>query len=507
MIQATAANSRSRFAIKKSYSIENGYPSRRRSLVGDAKFETIVNKQTKDSWLEEQRKLSNDDELSEEEVFLVSGPIVVEEPATIVQQTSLVFALKDGIVSIARILKAIEGSKGTVKHIESRQSKTSGAQTDVLVKVELTREALLHLMKVFRQSSSLVDVNILNENQISIKGPWYPKHISDLDLCNHLMTKYEPDLDMDHPGFSDMKYRARRKEIADIAFEYKYGQPIPRVKYTESEIQTWGTVYKQLISLFSTHACKQHIQVFKLLEEHCGYRADNIPQLEDISNFLRKSTGFTLRPAAGLLTARDFLASLAFRVFQCTQYVRHGSSPDHSPEPDCIHELLGHVPMLADPTFAQFSQELGLASLAASDEEIEKFATLYWFTVEFGLCKEGNEIRAYGAGLLSSFGELKHALSGKPQLLPFEPSVSAVQPYQDQDYQDVYFVSESFEDTKTKFRQWLSKNLKRPYEIYYNPTTQTVQLLDDISKVEELLMTVKNQFQLISNAIEKFKTH
>lgn len=250
-----------------------------------------------------------------------------------VQRAALVLRLREGISSLSRILKTVETFKGTVTHVESRPSKKEGLQFDVLVKVDMTRQSLLQLIRNLRQSSSLAGVTLLADNSVSIKDPWFPRHASDLDNCNHLMTKYEPDLDMNHPGFADKEYRARRKVIAEIAFAYKYGDPIPSIPYTDTENNTWNRVFNTLIDLVPKHACIEYQRVFKKLQDEKIFEPARIPQLQEVSDFLKRETGFTLRPAAGLLTARDFLSSLAFRVFQSTQYIRHINSPYHTPEP------------------------------------------------------------------------------------------------------------------------------------------------------------------------------
>ena len=122
---------------------------------------------------------------------------------------------------------------------------------------------------------------------VTIPGCWFPRHVSELDECNHLLTKFEPELDMTHPGWSDQEYRARRKMIADVTFSYTFGDKIPRIEYTKEEIATWDAVYSKVFELLPGRASSMHRKYLSVMETECGFGLGKIPQLEDVSNFLK----------------------------------------------------------------------------------------------------------------------------------------------------------------------------------------------------------------------------
>jgi phenylalanine-4-hydroxylase len=181
---------------------------------------------------------------------------------------------------------------------------------------------------------------------------------------------------------------------------------------------------------------------------------DHIPQLEEVTSALTPLTGWEFHPAAGLVPLAEFYGSLADRVFHSTQYLRHPSSPLYTPEPDIVHELVGHAATFCEPGFARVNRAFGEAAERVDEQTLSRIARLYWYTLEFGVCKEGGALKAYGAGLLSSFGELG-GFEARAELKPFDPAVIAETPYDPTDYQRVLFVAHSFAEMSERVCEWL----------------------------------------------------
>ncbi|KAA3678826.1 tyrosine 3-monooxygenase [Paragonimus westermani] len=163
---------------------------------------------------------------------------------------------------------------------------------------------------------------------------------------------------------------------------------------------------------------------------------------------------------------------------------------------DVIHEFLGHVPLLTNRKFADFAQRLGLVSLGASNDFVNKLTTLFWFTIEFGLCLEVDQLRAVGAGILSSFGELEHAFSDESEKRPLEPSTTAIQPYDDVGYQPVYFVCQSFELMEQQLNEYV-RTVQKDVWATYDPYTETMKLRSSTELREAVIENVAKQIEAL----------
>jgi phenylalanine-4-hydroxylase len=261
-------------------------------------------------------------------------------------------------------------------------------------------------------------------------------------------------LDPDHPGFRDPLYRARRNEIARIALQYRLGTPIPRIEYASEEHAVWQTVWEKLAPVHERHACRAYLEACAQLplDHH------RIPQLADVNPLLRERTGFQMVPVAGLVASRAFLGQLGSSVFLATQYIRHASRPLYTPEPDVVHELCGHAASFCIPTLARLNRVFGRAAARATDEQITLLERLYWYTLEFGLVEEGGVPKAFGAGLLSSFGELGR-FDSAAAIRPFDPDEAADRPYDPTDYQAVLYVVPSLQAAADTIESWLARRL------------------------------------------------
>ena len=246
-----------------------------------------------------------------------------------------------------------------------------------------------------------------------------------------------------HPGMHDPVYRQRRDVIATAASRWTPGEPAPAVDYTDDEHEVWRVVCDDLRDKHETYACREFLDG----KEALGLPTDRVPQLEELSDGIEPLTGFRYRPAAGLVPLREFYGALADHSFWATQYVRHHSVPLYTPEPDVLHEVVGHGNTLADPRFTELYEAAGAASRRVeSAEALEFVSRVFWFTLEFGVVHEPDGLKAFGAGILSSPGEIEEFRS--MTILPLDIAAMGTQDYDITHYQEVLFAARSFAEVQ-----------------------------------------------------------
>ena len=234
--------------------------------------------------------------------------------------------------------------------------------------------------------------------------------------------------------------RPPRGDYAQARADYSCEQHWER--YSAAEHDLYRRLYERQAAQLPGLACEEFIEAV----QHLG-APDRIPRFDALSEKLHRATGWEVVAVPGLIPEEAFFALLAQRRFPVTGWIRKPEEFDYVVEPDVFHDLFGHVPLLFNPMFADYMQAYGAGGLKASRlEACEYLARLYWYTVEFGLIATPAGLRAYGAGILSSAGELRHSVTSRaPRRLPFELERIMRTRYRIDSYQASYFVIDSFE--------------------------------------------------------------
>jgi phenylalanine-4-hydroxylase len=212
--------------------------------------------------------------------------------------------------------------------------------------------------------------------------------------------------------------------------------------YTDENHAVWELLYRRRMSELAATGSR----VFLDGAEAIGLRPDRVPDLDEVNARLEARTGWNAVPVTGFIEAPTFFRSLAQRRFPTTVTVRPREQLDYLPEPDIFHDVFGHVPLHADPVFADFLQRFGaVAAAARTPTDIDRMARLFWFSVEFGLVREEGRVKVYGSGLISSAGDAANALSPRCEHREFSLDAVFSQPFRIDRLQDVLFVIDGFE--------------------------------------------------------------
>lgn len=249
-------------------------------------------------------------------------------------------------------------------------------------------------------------------------------------------------LDPGHPGEHDAAYVERRRFLFDLTRRHRLENlGPPHIDYTAEETRIWRAVTPQLHDLHEKHACRMYLDAKREL----AINETDVPQLRDISRRLEATTQMHLVPAEGALPYRTFYSYIGNRGFPVTQFLRHGTHPEFTPEPDMIHDCLGHVPPLMNRDYAELLTLIGKsASTTPHGEQVLALKRFSWFSIEFGLIEEAGEVKVFGAGILSSTGEIPYSLfSPEVTRRPFVTEQVIAQDYDPSRMQTNLFVAPS----------------------------------------------------------------
>lgn len=261
-------------------------------------------------------------------------------------------------------------------------------------------------------------------------------------------------LDPKHPGINDIAYITRRTQLFNIARDYRLSnRGIPLVQYTTEENAIWQFIYEHLDEAHQIYAC----DFYRLGKQRLNFTAKKMPEIFELSATLNRDYGFSLVAAEGLIPPRAFFAYLSKRIMPCTQYLRHGSHPSYTPEPDAVHDIIGHIPPLLHPEYAELIALIGEGVKQADDHELLAWEKIYWFTIEFGLIEEKDSVKSFGAGLFSSYEEMQHAFSTHVQLKPFDLEAIIHNDYDPTRLQEIFYVIPSIKTLHQALEKFLQR--------------------------------------------------
>ncbi len=211
--------------------------------------------------------------------------------------------------------------------------------------------------------------------------------------------------------------------------------------YTAEEASVWRDLFELQMSRLRRHASKAYLDGQVAL----GMTGSEVPQVKDVDAKLFGLTGAGVKAVDALIPQDEFSTLLSNRKFPVATFIRKREHFDYIEEPDIFHECFGHCPMLTNDAFCQFLEGFGRLSLELGDAYSERLFRLFWFTIEFGLIREGDALKAFGAGIISSPEELENVISGSPKVVPFDLETVLRTPYRIDIVQPVYFAIDSFE--------------------------------------------------------------